>query len=55
MCAIVLTDHCEIILIYFITTKVVTVSFKNKYKSLQGEEMYIVCYQKLHSKKTLFF
>ena len=43
MCAIVLTDRCEI-LIYFITTKVVTVSFKNKYKSLQGEETYLVCY-----------
>ena len=38
--------------IYFIT---VTVSFKNKYKSLKGKEIYIVCYQKLHSKKTLFF
>lgn len=55
MCAIVLTDHCEILIYFYQVTKVVTVSFKNKYKSLQGEEMYIVCYQKVPPRKLCSF
>ena len=52
MCVIVSIDHCEIILIHFIE---VTKDFKSKYESLKDKEIYIVCYQQLYSKKTLFF
>ena len=52
MCAIVSIDHCEISLIHFIK---VTKDFKSKYESLKDEELYVVCYQKPYSKKTLFF
>ena len=51
MCAIVSKDHCEITLIDFIK---VTKDFKNKYESLKDKEVYIVCYQKPYSMKTLF-
>ena len=33
----------------------VTKNFKNKCASLKDQEIYIVCYQKSHSKKTLSF
>ena len=45
-------ELCEIIFIHFIK---VTKDLKNKYESLKGKEIYIVCYQKSYSKKTLFF
>ena len=50
-CAIVSINHCEITLIHFIK---VTKDFKNKYESLKDKEVYIVCYQKPYSMKTLF-
>ena len=50
-CAIVSIDHCEITLIHFIK---VTKDFKNKYESLKDKDVYIVCYQKPYSMKTLF-
>ena len=49
MCAIVFIELCEIIFVHFIE---VTKDLKNKY---EGKEIYIVCYQKPYSKKTLFF
>ena len=52
MCAIISIDHCDITFIYFIK---VTKDFKSKYESLKDKEIYIVCYQKPYSKKTLFF
>ena len=33
----------------------VTKDFKSKYESLKDKEIYILCYQKPYSKKTLFF
>ena len=44
--------HCEITLIHFIK---VAKKFKSKYESPKDKEIYIGCYQKPYSKKTLFF
>ena len=52
MCVIVSIYHCEIALIHSIK---VTKDFKSKYESPKDKEIYIVCYQKPYSKKTLFF
>ena len=46
MCDIAFIELCEIIFIHFIK---VTKDLKNKYESLKGKEIYIVCYQKPYS------
>lgn len=50
-CAIIVIDHYEMMFIHF--TKVTKyLKKKNKYKSLIGKVIHVICYLKQHSKKT---